>query len=105
MLKNYLITSLTSCENLKLIKARVSNPDLALLFIPLCARPSYSKINFHPHPQWPQSLFALTNVEVYIFIKPRPNTGQRSECVIFPPPCVLTGMSGVAEVEWSVLCA
>ena len=36
MLKNYLITSLTSCENLKLIKARVFNPDLALLFIPLC---------------------------------------------------------------------
>ena len=38
MLKNYLITSLTSCENLKLIKARVFNPDLALLFIPLCVR-------------------------------------------------------------------
>ena len=38
MLKNYLITSLTSCENLKLIKARVFNPDLALLFIPLCER-------------------------------------------------------------------
>ena len=36
MLKNYLITSLTSCENRKLIKARVSNSDLALLFIPLC---------------------------------------------------------------------
>ena len=36
--KNYLITSLTSCENLKLIKARVFNPDLALLFIPLCVR-------------------------------------------------------------------
>ena len=41
MLKNYLITSLTSCENLKLIKARVSNPDLALLFIPLCERGSF----------------------------------------------------------------
>ena len=38
MLKNYLITSLTSCENLKLIKPGVLNPDLALLFIPLCNR-------------------------------------------------------------------
>ena len=38
MLKNYLITSLTSCENLKLIKPGVLNPDLALLFIPLCLR-------------------------------------------------------------------
>ena len=38
MHKNYLITSLTSCENQKLIKARVSNPDLALLSIPLCVR-------------------------------------------------------------------
>ena len=38
MLKNYLITYLTSCENLKFIKVGVSNPDLALLFIPLCAR-------------------------------------------------------------------
>ena len=38
MPKNYLITSLTSCENLKLIKARVFNPDIALLFIPLCGR-------------------------------------------------------------------
>ena len=36
MLKNYLITSLTSCENLKLIKPGVLNPDLALLFNPLC---------------------------------------------------------------------
>ena len=36
MLKNYLITYLTSCENLKLIKVGVSNPDLAMLFIPLC---------------------------------------------------------------------
>ena len=36
MLKNYLTTSLTSCENLKLIKPGVLNPDLALLFIPLC---------------------------------------------------------------------
>ena len=40
MLKNYLIISLTSCENLKLIKPGVSNPDLALLFIPLCVRSS-----------------------------------------------------------------
>ena len=38
MLKNYLITYLTSCENLKLIKVGVSNPDLAMLFIPLCVR-------------------------------------------------------------------
>ena len=38
MLKNYLITSLTSCENLKLIKPGVLNPDLALLFIPLWVR-------------------------------------------------------------------
>ena len=38
MLKNYLITYLTSCENLKLIKVGVLNPDLAMLFIPLCAR-------------------------------------------------------------------
>ena len=38
MLKNYLITYLTSCENLKLIKVGVSNPDLAMLFIPLCGR-------------------------------------------------------------------
>ena len=38
MLKNYLITSLTFCENLKLIKPGVLNPDLALLFIPLCER-------------------------------------------------------------------
>ena len=36
MLKNYLITYVTSCENLKLIKVGVSNPDLAMLFIPLC---------------------------------------------------------------------
>ena len=36
MLKNYLITYLTSCENLKLIKVGVLNPDLAMLFIPLC---------------------------------------------------------------------
>ena len=38
MLKNYLITYLTSCENLKLIKVGVLNPDLAMLFIPLCGQ-------------------------------------------------------------------
>ena len=38
MLKNYLRTYLTSCENLKLIKVGVSNPDLAMLIIPLCSR-------------------------------------------------------------------
>ena len=48
MLKNYLITSLTSCENLKLIKARVSNPDLALLFIPLCVRSTEQVCIFPP---------------------------------------------------------
>ena len=37
MLKNYLITYLTFCENLKLIKVGVLNPDLAMLFIPLWA--------------------------------------------------------------------
>ena len=38
MLKNYLITYLTSWENLKLIKVGVSNPDFAMLFIPLWGR-------------------------------------------------------------------
>ena len=37
MLKNYLIIYLTSCENLNLIKVGVLNPDLAMLFIPLCS--------------------------------------------------------------------
>ena len=41
MLKNYLITYLTFCENLKLIKVGVLNPDLAMLFIPLCGRHMY----------------------------------------------------------------
>ena len=56
MLKNYLITSLTSCENLKLIKARVFNPDLAQLFIPLCVRPRpyrefivFNRLRVSPH--------------------------------------------------------
>ena len=61
MLKNYLITSLTSCENLKLIKARVFNPDLALLFIPLCGRslrpfehdPGHLQpLRHHPRHKW-----------------------------------------------------
>ena len=53
MLKNYLITSLTSCENLRLIKEGVSNPDLALLFIPLCGPAFYFRlICLHPAGCW-----------------------------------------------------